>query len=142
MVISMKRKLRFMILGTASCICIIYFVWALITFPSNIRKLKIEEQEKKQYLESLKEDAENLKVEIEKLKDPEYIARFARENFFYSKATGEYIIKIEKKEKEEITLEPDINTNSKTNNMIIFAIGIILIGIIIYIKIRSKKTYK
>ena len=45
-------------------------------------------------LSVLKKKEETLSSDIQKLKDPEYIAKFARENYMYSK-DGEYIIKIE-----------------------------------------------
>ena len=46
-----------------------------------------------EYNEKL-EDEENLKDEINKLQDPEYMAKYAREKYLYSK-NGEIIIKIE-----------------------------------------------
>ena len=39
------------------------------------------------------EDEDNLKTEINKLQDEEYVARYAREKYLYSK-DGELIIKI------------------------------------------------
>ena len=45
------------------------------------------------YSEKLEEE-ENLKNEINKLQDPEYMARYTREKYFYS-ADNEIIIKIE-----------------------------------------------
>ncbi|NLC48199.1 MAG: septum formation initiator family protein, partial [Tenericutes bacterium] len=45
------------------------------------------------YSEKLTEE-ETLKSEINKLKDPEYMARYAREKYLYSK-NDEIIIKIE-----------------------------------------------
>ena len=44
-------------------------------------------------LTSLKEKEEQLKVDANKLQDPDYIARYAREKYFYSK-DGEYILQI------------------------------------------------
>jgi cell division protein FtsB len=44
------------------------------------------------YNELLKEEKE-LKSEVTKLKDPEYVARYARETYFYS-LPGEVIIKM------------------------------------------------
>lgn len=132
-----NRKLRFIILGSVSVISIIYFIVTLTTDWTKINHLKKQETELNQNLSSLKEDAENLKVEIEKLKDPEYIARFARKNFFYSKNAGEYVIKIDKKEPGEITIEKQ---EKKSNNLMIFALGTVLIGIIIYIRIRVRKN--
>ena len=51
----------------------------------------------------LKEEEESLNVEITKLQDPDYISRYAREKYMYSK-DGEVILRIiedDKKEKEE-----------------------------------------
>jgi len=42
---------------------------------------------------SLKHKESQLKVDVEKLQDPDYIARYAREKYFYSK-DGEFIIRI------------------------------------------------
>ena len=44
-------------------------------------------------LADLKEEEETLNNEILKLQDPEYLARYAREKYFYSK-DGELIIRI------------------------------------------------
>ena len=53
---------------------------------NNERKLDKE-------LISLKEKEEELKVDANKLQNPEYIARYAREKYLYSKE-GEYILQI------------------------------------------------
>ena len=42
----------------------------------------------------------SLKSEVTKLQDPDYVARYAREKYLYSK-NGEIIIRIPDKEKEE-----------------------------------------
>ena len=44
-------------------------------------------------LNKLKEEEAYLKVEVEKLKDPDYVARYAREQYLYSK-DGELNIRI------------------------------------------------
>lgn len=44
-------------------------------------------------IERLEEEEAYLKIEVEKLNDPEYVARYARERFLYSK-DGEFTIKI------------------------------------------------
>ena len=43
--------------------------------------------------ESLLKSEESLESEVAKLQDPEYIARYAREKYLYSKK-GEFIIKL------------------------------------------------
>ncbi len=53
-------------------------------------------QEKKfldEQLVELKKKEEELKVDVEKLQDPDYIARYAREKYLYSK-DGEFILRI------------------------------------------------
>ena len=56
-----------------------------------IYKNKLEAQElEKQYAE-LVEKEENLENEVIKLQDPEYVAKYARERFLYTKE-GEIVI--------------------------------------------------
>ena len=57
-----------------------------------LNKEKIELEEK---LSSTKLERKYLENEIERLKDEEYVARYAREKYLFSKE-GEYIIKIQK----------------------------------------------
>ena len=60
------------------------------------RQLLIKTKEKNFYtqeLERLKEEEAYLKVEVEKLQDPDYVARYAREQYLYSR-DGELNIRI------------------------------------------------
>ena len=52
-----------------------------------------EKREFKEELSILKEKEEELKGQVNKLQDPDYIARYAREKYLYSK-DGEIIIRI------------------------------------------------
>jgi len=52
-----------------------------------------EKEQLEEKLTALKEEEEVLKVDVEKLQDPEYIARYAREKYYYSK-DGEFILRI------------------------------------------------
>ena len=97
-------KRRLMIFGTLSIVVMGYFFVTLITYTIRINDLKEEEKNLNNELIALKEDAEELENTIQKLKDPDYVARYARENYFYSK-DGEYIIKIEEDEKEVVKEE-------------------------------------
>ena len=45
------------------------------------------------YIEKLKEEEEELKGQVTKLQDPDYVARYAREKYLFSK-DGEIIIRI------------------------------------------------
>ena len=71
--------------------------YLLFTIGSNViemYKLQKEETKLKEELKTLKGESENLKTEINKLQDKDYIARYARENYLYTK-DGEYVIKID-----------------------------------------------
>ena len=83
----------------------------------------------------MKESEEDLTNEIDRLKDPDYLARYARENYSYSK-DGEYIIKIDEDEKKEETSE---NISYKKYTMYI---GISIIGIILIYIIRKGSRKK
>lgn len=66
------------------------------SFFSNVNKMIKMSNEKetlKDKLASLKEKEETLNSDIKKLKDPDYVARYAREKYLYSK-DGELIIRI------------------------------------------------
>lgn len=105
---SRKAKRRLFIFAPISVIIIGYFMISTTNYVLNIMTLNREAAELKQNLVILKEDEENLKNEIQKLKDPDYIARFARENYLYSK-NGEYIIKITDKNNKKKNNKNTIN---------------------------------
>ena len=79
---------------------IIIFIPLLTVFVSNMfsywsqiyNNIKEKEELESLYREILEEE-ETLKTEIVKLQDDEYVARYAREKYLYSK-DGEIIIKI------------------------------------------------
>ena len=88
-----KRKKRLLILGLSSLIII-----GAVTFTVGHYWIEIYDkyQEKKELeakLVSLKEEEDELQLEADKLQDPDYIARSAREKYLYSKE-GEFVIKI------------------------------------------------
>ena len=80
-----------------SILLIITSIFFLTTVYSTISKyIKINNEiknDKISYKNKLSEE-EELKSEINKLQDPEYVARYAREKYLYSK-DDEIIIKIE-----------------------------------------------
>ena len=64
---------------------------------SNILKINDMNQEKKnlqEKLTSLQEEKELLETDILKLEDPDYIAKYVREKYFYSK-DGELILRLD-----------------------------------------------
>lgn len=103
-----KSKRRLAIFGTLSVLIIFYFIFNLCCYSYKIMVLKKSKNDLEQQLVVLKKNEENLSSDIQKLRDPEYIARFARENYMYSK-DGEYILKIEDEnvvsEKENVSFD-------------------------------------
>ncbi|HHX16341.1 MAG TPA: hypothetical protein GX725_00290 [Mollicutes bacterium] len=86
-----KRRLSIIFLVT---------IVVLITFILNVGKLFFQIIEKKNEekfligeLKRLEDEEAYLKVEVEKLNNPDYVARYARERLLYSK-DGEFIIRI------------------------------------------------
>ncbi len=86
-----KRRVLFISIVTITLISLLlvnmFSVWKQILQKKEERNFYTEE------LSNLKEEEEYLKVEVEKLKDPDYVARYAREQYLYSK-DGEFTIKI------------------------------------------------
>ena len=91
-----KKATRIATFGILSIILIIIISATLFTvFKDIISKYK-EKNELKQELVALQEKKEELEKIIKKLEDPEYLARYAREKYFYSKE-GELILRIPEK---------------------------------------------
>lgn len=91
---SKKSRRRLAIFGTLSLFIIGYFLFNLCYYSYRIMVLEKSKATLEGELISLQKKEENLNSDIQKLKDPEYIAKYARETYMYSK-DGEYIIKIE-----------------------------------------------
>ena len=89
-----KTNFKRAFLITVFCLVTNFFVITYIggTFK-NVVELKKEQKELSGTLVSLKEEEETLKSEVNKLQDPDYIAKYAREKYMYS-GEGEYIIRI------------------------------------------------
>lgn len=98
--VSKAYKRRLITFGSLSVFMIIYFIITSVQYIININQLVNEQEKLSNELLTLKQREEDLKIEIQKLQDPDYIARYARENYLYSK-DGEYVIRIEPKEQEE-----------------------------------------
>ena len=126
-------KRRLTILGPLSLLIIVYFLFTIGIYSYRLINLSIEEKGLKEKLVSLQAEEESLKIEIQKLKDPDYLARYARENYLYSK-DGEYIIKLE--EKEELNEEKNFD---KYYEYIIYGAGIVIVIVFIYVIRKSIK---
>ena len=134
--ITKQSKRRLLIFGTISILIIIYFFISLSYYSVYIYKLKNQETNLTNDLNDLKHDEKLLKTELEKLQDSDYLARYARENYDYTK-DGEYVIKINKEEKKE---ENKVKTDIEIYRKYIFIGSTIVLLFIIYIfyKVRKK----
>ena len=131
-----KRRLSFF--GTASVVAIIYFIFSLLYNTYTIYNLVKEKNILEKSYISLQEEAEQLKTDIEKFNDPNYLANYAREHYLYSK-DGEYIIQMEINDTED-----QINSISSevTKNYIVFGLSLIMLLIFIYILLKGKRNKK
>lgn len=127
-------KKRLAVFGTISIIIIVYFIFSLGSYSLKVHKLKKEQQQNIEIIEKKQLEEKELRNEIEKLQDSDYIARYARENYSYSK-NGEYILKLKDQDEEKEKSTFNINIDY---NYIIYG-GIIIIIIIIIHTIRKKK---
>jgi len=132
--ISKTSKRRLTLLVPLSLFMISFFIFTSIRYTFNIISLKNKEQELQETLSNLELEEENLNAEIIKLKDPEYIAKYAREKYYYTK-DGEYVIKIEEKVGEENIIQEGNNYR----NYIIYG-GILVLFIIFIFIFRKRKS--
>ena len=90
-----KSKLRFFILGLGSIAIIVGVTLSIGKYWVEIIDKYKEKKELNKELALLREKEEQLKVDANKLQNPDYVARYAREKYLYSK-DGEYILQIPK----------------------------------------------
>lgn len=92
-----KKRLRREIktfFSSIVCVCVITAVLFSVSKTwLNIHKKQKEKEELSEKLIILQKEELGLATDVAKLKDPEYIARFLREKYFYS-TSGEYIIRL------------------------------------------------
>ncbi len=91
---------RFLLFGVLSIVVISAVLGSLSKVWLNIYEKYKEKKELEEKLVLLKEDGESLSIDVEKLKDPEYVARYLKEKYFYS-SDGEYIIRLPQSDSEE-----------------------------------------
>jgi len=85
-------------------IMILFFIVATLIVSINVFKVWLQIIDNNNSIESLTaeynslmEEEKQLKSDVNKLQDPEYVARYAREKYLYTK-DGELIIRIPKSE--------------------------------------------
>ena len=134
--VSKSTKRRLSVFGVLSIVCILYFLFSLFYSLYQIYELNREKHSLEVEYKELKEEAEQLQVEIEELNDPEYIARYARENYLYSKS-GEYIIKLNDTEEELKKVNDELN-----QDYIVIGITTVIVLIFIILFRRHRKKSK
>ena len=88
-----KKKYGPLLLSLLSFVIIAATTYTIGRYWVDIYGKYKEKEELEKELTSLKEKEEELKVDVNKLQDADYIARYAREKYYYSK-DGEYILRI------------------------------------------------
>ena len=89
-----RKRMRRIFLVTLICLAInSYVIYSIGSILTNVYDMKKETTHLNSKLEEMKEEEDVLKSEVKKLKDPVYVAKYAREKFFYS-GDNEYIIRM------------------------------------------------
>lgn len=91
---TVKTKSRIFIISFVFITIIFTLFYTLFNDMQNINVLIDEKKELMKEKESLKEKQASLNADIERLSDDLYVARYAREKYFYSK-DGEIILKMD-----------------------------------------------
>lgn len=90
---SRKSKRRVVLISIITIGLISLLLVNMFSVWKDILKKRKEKEFYTGELSRLEEEEEYLKVEVEKLQDPDYVARYAREEYLYSK-DGEFNIRI------------------------------------------------
>lgn len=127
--ISIQARRRLLFLRPICFIFIFLVVSFFVVNMYDIYKLNKEKAKKEAEYVELQEESEYLKNEIVKLRDPEYLAKFALENYSYSK-NGEIVIQMQEKEEEE---KADKDDFVERNMEILYLSGGIVVLVFIFI---------
>ena len=88
-----KKRRRIVFLGFTSVFIIVSTTFTIGKYWIDIYEKYQEKKNLEKELTLLKEKEEELAVDANKLQNPDYIARYAREKYLYSK-DGEFILQI------------------------------------------------
>lgn len=131
-----KKSVVKFILRIVSIVVIVYFCITTISYGVKIKTLSSMERDLNNNLLELKENEEKLKTDILKLNDKEYIARYAREHYLYTR-DGEFALKFDDDNYEEIVKED----KEDYKNIYIIVGSAFLILIIVFVKHKMSKKY-
>ena len=89
-----RKRIKRIFFITLFCLAInSYVIYSIGSILNNVYDIKNENKKVNEKLDTLKEEEDVLKSEVKKLKDPVYVAKYAREKFLYS-GDNEYIIRM------------------------------------------------
>ncbi len=140
--ISKSRKRRLLIMGTASIIAFAFFCVNLFNYTYKIVVLSKEQSKLVKELDYLKEQKEILDNEITKLQDNEYLAKYAREKYLYTK-DNEMVIKVHDRDAFASKIEEDEKLLEETNRILMsrrIIVGVSLVGLVTLVIIARKKS--
>lgn len=95
--ITKQTKRRLFLITTMAIAVLMVFSFNVSRLFSQVMEKNKEALELQQKKEDLRDKEDYLKLQVDKLNDPDYIARYAREKYLYSK-DGEFTIRIEEDE--------------------------------------------
>ena len=91
---TVKTKSRMLVIFLFFIVIISTLGYTLFFNVCQIVDLKLDMIELKEKKQELEDEEKVIEADIKRLQNPEYIARYAREKYFYSKP-GEIILRIE-----------------------------------------------
>ena len=137
----LKLKVRAFLTFVVAIVLFGYVSFSVINYGVSKKKYEAEEKRLQTQLYELKDKETVLNQEISKLKDEDYLARYAREEYLYSK-DGEYVIKIdEKKSAEAAEVENEINVPTYIIILNTLLVGLIIAGLA-FLAAKIKKVPK
>ncbi len=92
--LGIKTKFRVTILFLGLIISSVVFISSAFSYVTQIYKTKNEINDLKEEYNNKLSEEEDLKAQINKLQDPEYMAKYAREKYLYS-GKDEIILKMD-----------------------------------------------
>ena len=90
---NVRKTMRFLFFGVVSIVVVVTIMSSLSGVIVDIYGKYKEKDLLNDKLLELKETEAKLTVDVERMNDPEYVGRYLREKFFYSKE-NEFIIRI------------------------------------------------
>lgn len=132
--VSKVSKRRLAIFGTISIFLIIYAFSSLVYYNYKVYSLKQEKKNLNTQMTELKISESDYKNTITKLQDKEYLARYARENYLYTKE-NELVLDVRKDTDDVVEVE----TEKTDYKFIIIGLFIIVVIVGCVIKKKSKK---